>query len=218
MRKNGDGLKNDRGEIMLEALIVYGITIFLLFFVLALFSVFYHIWNVQVIANEAATRIAQTYKYRDANVDTGYVTMDQVSGLERYRYLAGAQYTVKSAAESKIQDYINRRMDHTSFVNKVAEPDIYFEVKKDALSSWHVEVTIVQQFTVPFGSVLSYFGYNDKILYKTTAYAECIDIIDYINMVDFVGQQISLKSLGSKTVKMIDSILNLFNHITNLRK
>lgn len=216
MLKNSTGSENERGMVMLEALIVYTITIFLLFFLLALFSVFYHIWNIQTIANEAAMRIAQTYKYRDADADTGYVTIDQISGLEKYRYFVGAQHSAETSAKSKIQDYINDRLDHTSFVNKVAEPEIYFEVKQDALSNRHVEVTVMQKFVVPFGDALTYFGYDNMIQYEVTAYAECLDIIDYINMVDFVGQQTTLGSLGSNTVKMVNSILKLFNHIAGL--
>ena len=53
--------KYDKGEVMLESLIVYTITIFLLFFILAIFSVLFQRWNIQTIANESATRVAQTY-------------------------------------------------------------------------------------------------------------------------------------------------------------
>lgn len=40
------------------------------------------------LKNEAAARVAQTYKYVDsADVDTGYVTASQVAELERYAEL-----------------------------------------------------------------------------------------------------------------------------------
>ena len=35
------GMKNENGEVMLESLIVYSVTIFLLFFILAIFSVLF---------------------------------------------------------------------------------------------------------------------------------------------------------------------------------
>lgn len=53
--------KYDKGEVMPESLIVYTITIFLLFFILAILSVLFQRWNIQTIANESATRVAQTY-------------------------------------------------------------------------------------------------------------------------------------------------------------
>ena len=54
-------MKNENGEVMLESLIMYSVTIFLLFFILAIFSVLFQRWNIQTIANESATRVAQTY-------------------------------------------------------------------------------------------------------------------------------------------------------------
>ncbi len=207
--------QSERGAIMLEALIVYPVTIFLLFFVLALFSIFYHIWNIQAIANEAAVKAAQTYKYKEADIEAGYVSAEQVSGLERYRYLFWGQDIMEADAGRKIEAYINRRLDHTSFVNKLTEPEIEFKIEKDALSNRHVEVVVTEEFTVPFGDALSYFGYDNVIHYEAVAYADCLDIIDYINTVDFVGEQTKLGAFGSKTLGMVDAVLKLFDHIIN---
>ena len=79
--------KYDKGEVMPESLIVYTITIFLLFFILAIFSVLFQRWNIQTIANESATRVAQTYKLMDADVDTGYVSKSEVAEFREYRYI-----------------------------------------------------------------------------------------------------------------------------------
>ena len=57
MKGMKEGMKNENGEVMLESLIVYSVTIFLLFFILAIFSVLFQRWNIQTIANEAATRV-----------------------------------------------------------------------------------------------------------------------------------------------------------------
>ena len=42
-----NGIKDENGEVMLESLIVYSVTIFLLFFILAIFSVLFQRWNIQ---------------------------------------------------------------------------------------------------------------------------------------------------------------------------
>lgn len=81
------GMKNENGDVMLESLIVYSVTIFLLFFILAIFSVLFQRWNIQTIANESATRVAQTYKLMDADVDTGYVSKSEVAEVREYRYI-----------------------------------------------------------------------------------------------------------------------------------
>lgn len=71
-------MKNEKGEVMLESLIVYSVTIFLLFFILAIFSVLFQRWNIQTIANESAARVAQTYRLMDADVETGYVSKSEI--------------------------------------------------------------------------------------------------------------------------------------------
>ena len=53
------------------------------------------------------------------------------------------------------------------------------------------------EYAVPFGQELLYFGFDSTAKYGVTAYADCVDIIDYINTVDFVGTQTSLNQFGS---------------------
>lgn len=102
--------KNEKGEVMIESLIVYTITI-LLFFILAIFSVLFQRWNIQTIANEAATRVAQTYKLMDADVDTGYVSKSEVTEVREYRYiwknseLQNSAKTKKCPKTPKIQPF-----------------------------------------------------------------------------------------------------------------
>ena len=50
-------------------------------------TVLFQRWNIQTIANESATRVAQTYKLMDADVDTGYVSKSEVAEFREYRYI-----------------------------------------------------------------------------------------------------------------------------------
>lgn len=209
-------IKEKSGAIMLEALIVYTITIFLLFFILALFSVFYQIWDIQTIANETAAKLGQIYRYVDTDMTTGYVSEDQIAELENYRYLSGYVTGWENDLEEKAISYAEKRLDHTSFVRKITEPEISVKVEKDDLASRHLVVEVKEKFTVPFGEALEYFGFDSEIEYKAAAYADCLDIIDYINTVDFVKKETSLKQFGSKTVSMVNAILKLFHHIADL--
>ena len=83
---------NESGEVMLEGLIVYTITVFLLFFLLAIFSVLFQAWNVQTIANETAAKAAATYKLADSDLADPYVSVDQITGISR---LATIVWSVK---------------------------------------------------------------------------------------------------------------------------
>lgn len=206
--------KNEKGEVMLESLIVYTITIFLLFFILAIFSVLFQRWNIQVIANESATRVAQTYRFSTADTVTGQVEEKDITNVEQYRYVFSDD-ELELLAEDKIQEYAKQRLQKTTFTKNVTEPVITATVIHDGMARRHIEVTIKGEYSVPFGQALSYFGFDSTTVYETKAYAECLDLSDYINTVDFVEDQVSLSQFNSKFVKMVNKILKLFDNIFN---
>lgn len=206
------GYKNEKGEVMLESLIVYSITIFLIFFILAIFSVLFQRWNIQTIANEAATRIAQTYKLMEADESTGYVSKSDITEIREYRYIWNNS-ELQNSAKTKIEDYASWRLLKTTFTKNVTEPQFDIKVVNDSLARRHIEVTITGEYSVPFGQALSYFGFDSTTKYEVSAYADCVDIVDYINTVDFVKTQTSLNQLGSKTIGLINAILKLFDNI-----
>lgn len=196
---------------MLESLIVYPVTIFLLFFILAVFSVLFQRWNIQTIANDAATRMAQTYRLNEADEMTGYVTMDELIDIGIYRY-AGNLVTknMEKSIEKRVSEYALWRLEKTTFTKNVTEPTIKAIVHPDSLGRRHIEVIVTGEYTVPFGEILSYFGFGSTIVYEAKAYADCVDIIDYINLVDYVDEQ---TNLGGKFIGFIDSVLSLFDNI-----
>lgn len=211
MERIRKGISNEKGEIMLEALIVYTVTIFLLFLILAIFSVLFQRWNIQTIANESATRIAQTYKLAEADESTGYVTEQQILNVREYRYLWNDS-ELKNAATQKITDYAKLRLSKTTFTKDVTEPQIEVNVTSDSLARRHIDVTITGEYAVPFGEALSYFGFESTITYEVTAYADCVDIIDYVNTVDYVATQTS-QTFDSNTLGLVNAVLSLFDNI-----
>lgn len=213
MRRRNWNQKNTRGAIMLESLIVYPMTLMLLFFILAIFSVLFQRWNLQTIANDAVARMAQTYRLNEADEISGYVTEDELTAVGPYRYV-GNVFTknMEESIDKRISDYASWRLEKSTFTKHVQEPTIKTVVHPDALGRRHLEVTITGAYTVPFGEVMSYFGFEYPIVYEVKAYATCIDMIDYINFVDYVDTQ---TNLSGKLVGFIDSILALFDNIFN---
>lgn len=204
--------KDENGEIMLESLIVYSVTIFLLFFILAIFSVLFQRWNLQTIANETAARMAQTYRFIEADEVTGYVTDKEIKAVREYRYLWKSNeletYTLKKATS-----YAGWRLDQSTYTKNVTEPKYQIEVISDSLARRHLKLTITGEYAVPFGEALSYFGFDSTTKYEVTAYAECLDIIDYVNTVNYVEDQLSFGQFNSKFVKMLNKILGLFKNL-----
>ena len=208
---------NESGEVMLEGLIVYTITVFLLFFLLAIFSVLFQAWNVQTIANETAAKAAATYKLADSDLADPYVSVDQITGISRFRYWFGDD-SLEREAETKSFEYSQDRLQKTTYTKAVTQPEVAVQVKEDTLARRHIEVTITGEYTVPFGEALSYFGFDSIAHYETTASAECLDLIDYIDTVDFAGKQCSLDILGSSLVGAINKMMKLIHDITDLKK
>ena len=204
---------NESGEVMLEGLIVYTITVFLLFFLLAIFSVLFQAWNVQTIANETAAKAA-TYKLADSDLADPYVSVEQITGISRFRYWFGDD-SLEREAETKSFEYSQDRLQKTTYTKAVTQPEVVVQVKEDTLARRHIEVTITGEYTVPFGEALSYFGFDSIAHYETTASAECLDLIDYIDTVDFAGKQCSLDILGSSLVGAINKMMKLIHDITD---
>ena len=199
---------------MLEALIVYPLTMFLLFFVLALFSVLFQRWNLQVIANESAMRMAQTYRLSSAEESSGFVTEEQLTDVGAYRYVANViTKEMETSIKERVSSYAKWRLARTTYTKDVTEPQVSVTVVPDTMGRRHLEVTIVGEYAVPFGEALAFFGFNGTITYEVSAYADCLDIVDYIGLVDYVGAQ---TSFNSGIIDMIDSFLKLGDHIIDM--
>ena len=206
-------LKSDCcGVIMLEALIVFFITLFLLFFVLAAFSTLFQRFNIQIIANETVARLAQTYGYSIyADTLTGEIDLDAVVESDPYRYWN--EKKLKSKTEEKAKEYATGRLKKTTFTKEKGEPAIKATVTPDALGRRHITIEITGGFYVPFGEALEYFGFNPLNEYKVYAYADGIDLLNYINTVDIISNYSKLDFLDSKLIKMVNSILKLFKNL-----
>lgn len=216
MERSKKAENGTRGAVMLESLIVYPVTIFLLFFILAIFCVLFQRWNIQTIANEAVARMAQTYRLDEGNESTGYVTEDQLNDVAIYRYVSNKRSaTMKLDVTEKIADYAGWRLTATTFAKSIEEPNASVEVREDSLGRRHLELTLKGEYAIPFGEALAFFGYDSTIKYETKAYAECVDIIDYINFVDYVKQQTSQSRFDSKVLGLIDAAFGLFDNIFN---
>lgn len=217
MKRKNPKKPDNRGEIMLEALIVYPITMLLLFFVLAVFSVLYQRWNVQIVANDTVTRVAQTYRFANADEMTGEISKEELTSISPYRYFSnGSKLHMLADANTKAKQYSGWRLANTSYTKNVVEPTCNVAVSQDNLGRRHLTLTIKGSYDVPLGEVLTFFGFESTTEYEVTAYAEGLDIMDYMNAVDFVEAKSSLTDVSNGLFDFADACLNLFQtHILN---
>ena len=204
---------------MLESLIVYTITLALLFFILAIFSVIFQRWNIQIIANETAAKIAQNYRVTNSETINGYVSADELhdnwNSLALFRYWN--THDMDTSANERAGNYAATRLKKTTYTHDVREPEITVNVDKDAFPRRHIDLTIKGEYAVPFGSTLSYFGFNSTTKYEVTAYAECLDMMEYLILTDYEKALMDRKFIKTAIIKdaidCLDSFLKLISNI-----
>ena len=202
-------LRNEhRGALMIEGLIVYLITMLLLFFILSLYMVLYQRWNIQVIANETAAKVGQTFRFPSSDLSTGEVDVSTITSIDPYRYTSGDSW--KEDSTFPADEYAKRRLSNTSFVRQSNPPEVESKAYKDALGRCHIEVNISGSYKVPFGDSLAYFGFPGVITYDATGYAQALDLSVYLSDTAFMGQISELDSLGDVS-GVIDATIGVIN-------
>ncbi len=220
MKKYIKSLKSESGEIMLESMIVYLITLMLLFFILAMFSVIFQRWNIQIVANETSAKIAQTYRVTTAETSNGYVSAEELNNswnslaLFRYQF---SHDVMDNSAKERADGYASNRLKKTTYTHDVKKPEISVAVDEDALPRRHIAVKIEGEYAVPFGSALSYFGFGSTTKYEVTAYSECLDMMEYLTFTDYESAVLERKFFKSGIVTdAIDCVDAFFKLISNI--
>ena len=140
----------------------------------------------------------------------GYISSSDAAKRDLYRNFRGN--SLFNTNQSKAESYIEKKLMQTNFAGTIDSVDVTMSVIQDSPMRKHIEIKAKCTFNTPFGVALELFGMNGKITYETTGRADCTDIIDYISTGDFISYQISSTENSSKIVKMINSLIKVFNH------
>ena len=214
---------DNEGMIMIETLWVLIVTSLLFFFIFCIAFIYYQQWTIKIIADETAAKIAQTYKNPDASMN-GVSSKNTIINIDPYRYFNMIDIhsgTVKSNLlesknKTKAKNYIRERFDKAFITTIYSQPQVDLKLKRDSLSRNHITVNIKGTYQVPFQTLFAYAGIGNVISYDIDGNAECIDLIDYLNTIDYVDNISSLSVLNSSIIKAVNSVLKLLNHLTKL--
>jgi len=210
--------RDQRGAVlMLESLIVFTTTLFLLFLVLAMFFFMFQRYNIKIVANEMAVRAAHTYPFMDSDINllSGEIispaplSHPTIDNVRPYRYMWHPEH-LEENAQTKSLNYVPERL-RSIFAIELGEPQITVNVVDNGIARRRVEVTIEGSYIVPFGGAFDFFGMNSVITYSHTSYAESLDLINYLNHIDTM-QNISVILqdiyLGGKTISAIERMID----------
>lgn len=207
--------QKEQGAIMLEGMIVMVITMIMLVWILAIGFIYYQKYLVTITTNDVAVKIAATYANPSSDIVMGYMTGDEIANRNIYRNLFGGDDSLLEIQGNKASKYVVHMLKKTNFAGVVDESNIHVDLKliDDSWTRKHVEVTTECTFNTPFNIALDYFGMGKTTTYKAAACADCTDIIDYISTVEFAHSMSSLGALGSKSVKIINQFVSIYNRV-----
>lgn len=213
LKKLFNKVKDEKsGEITIEAMLVTIPTIFVLLFLLSLGFLLYQHWNMQVAVDDATGKIAGTYSVYEANNRTGEVLEDDYTKIAPYRALPmkAEQYAVK--CEKRIKSYLGKRLYLTSFANPAGEPDIKCEINSVGYARKVLKVKATARFRIPFSEGLELFGMSGYRTYTATSSADCADMLDYINAIQFA--KVAPNYIDSSVADAITSWMKVIEDIT----
>lgn len=201
----------EKGEVMLEGMIVTLITTFLLVWVLGLGFVYYQRYLVTAITNDAAAKVAATYNNPDSDLIMGYISTENISERDLYRHFT--KNNLYELNKAKATAYINYVLDKTNFAGTIQSVNVEMELVNDSALRKHIEITSECTFNTPFGFALDFFGMDGTTTYSCSSRADSTDISDYITTVDFASYQLGGNGVNSDVLNMINSLIGIFNHV-----
>lgn len=220
IRKNKLRKNNERGEIMIEGMVVMVITMFILIWILGLGFLYYQRYVTTIVTNDAVVKIAATYNNPTSDIIMGYITTEDISNRDLYRNFAigNSSSDLHTINEDRAQSYVKYVLNSANFAGTVKDVDVDLDLVFDSVLRKHVELTTVCEYNTPFGEIFEMFGMGRTAKYSVTASADYTDMADYVSTVNFI------KSLTDSTftsgtgftntlIKMLNSLMGLYNHV-----
>lgn len=175
--------KNDSGEIVVEASIVVSIVVIFISIMFYFGMILYQNTLSSVMANQTAKSISQVYSNTIKDPFTGYVDADKVYQDITYTNMKNDAHI--DYLQQKANLYAKYRLKSSSILPaKTSSVEVEIVKKPNELLKSQIVVTIKDTYDVPLSGL---FGVNNGLSFTVTGRADCVDILDYINGVDAVG-------------------------------
>lgn len=203
-------VKRESGEVMIEGMIVMIITLFILIWILGLGFLYYQRYLVTAVTNDVAHKIASTYHNPDSDIVMGYIEAEDLADRDLYRLFEDNSLFEMNKLKAKA--YVEHQLNKTNFAGTLDDVQVQMKMVQDSPFRKHIEITTVCAFSTPFGEGLGIFGMDGLVKYQTIARAECTDIADYLNTVEFSHRVLSGDDFKSRFIDFINAMVTLCNH------
>lgn len=206
-----------RGEATVEATLVFSMVVMAFVILISFAFLLYQKSVTRTLANEVAAQIGDIYPYLEVDPMTGEITKEAIENsasflpLNLYRHMVRAD-EYAHAGEERAATYGGSRLDRMSILDPV---DSQWEAKVHAegFGRRYIEVTLKNRYRVPANGVVQYFGLPEEVTFEATGRAECVDVIDYINLVgyvDYVDGKFSSLPIVENFLQIRDALFAFF--------
>lgn len=188
MKKEGTlDIKEERGEVMLEASIIMVPVLLILMALLSISFLFYQKAMITTLATETAADIAQNYKFnKEVSVGNKVVTENNVKAEKMYRMSFQQKGAVQKVLKDKANEYVASELVSRSLGIDSETPSVECKITSTAIGRAFVEVTVSHKTDFFLSDILDFLGIADKkATFTTVAYAECFDYTAYASMINF---------------------------------
>lgn len=213
-------MKQEKGEITVEATIVISTIIILIFVFIDFCFAMYNRINVTTVADRIAADVSSVYSNQGAEPFLGYISLDRFSNSKIYRHVSiGTSKMDKKLIETAewYAKYTIKNGETLGSKSVVGEEDVMIELDhKNELGKLQLKVTVTREYSTLCMSPFKIFGLSGKYKCRSTGYGECYDLIDSINNIKLKDELIK-RYIGDteldKTIGNINSIIKNFKSI-----
>lgn len=191
--------KREDGELMVEAVIVFVIAVMVVFMLMNIALFTYQKIHISATANQAAADIANIYSETEADPFRSCINTSQLYFRKPYRYIGKAGSTgLDQEQKKKAEWYAEYLMSKNDILVKPSHSNdsnkncITVQINKNTeLGQRQLVLEIKRTYPLLAVNPLKYFGLDLEYTYSATGYAQCYDMIDYINTANMTQEAAS---------------------------
>ena len=175
--------KRENGEVVVEESLVVTLVVVFVTSMLYIGMILYQKTLVSIMANQTAANIAQVYANNLKDPFTGYIDADKVYQSITYSNMKDDAYI--DVLEQKATVFAKYRLKSGRILAiGITDVDVQIVKKPHEILKSQIVVTIHDQYDMP---LVGMFGTNGLVDFTASGRADCVDILEYINGVEAVG-------------------------------
>lgn len=199
-------MKSEKGEMIIEASIIFPLILLIYGMIMFMVLVMYQKIMATTIASDTASSVAVNYGMSEKDPFFSYVEKSQLNNRSMlYREIIGTNKKMNQPLERQAEWFAYYSLNKSRLL-KAEEVKVQADlsVKSGKIMQKELVVNIKETYHIPLVSML---GIEDKVVLDISSSAECVDIISYKNMTDFVWDE-TKKMLEIPDLKLVKKMID----------